>query len=46
MVFSSVMNRGGKMDNRLFTLENVLFLLTRLICLDVKEMSPNSNHDI
>jgi len=46
MVFISVMNRGGKMDKQIFTLKNVLLHLTRLIGLDMKEKSPNSNHDI
>jgi hypothetical protein len=40
------MNRGGKMDNQIFTLKNVLLHLTRLTGLDVKEKSLNSNHDI
>jgi hypothetical protein len=35
----------GKWITSFFTL-NLLLYLTRLICLDVKEMSPNSNHDI
>jgi pSer/pThr/pTyr-binding forkhead associated (FHA) protein len=39
------MNHGGKMDNQIFTLKNVLLHLTRMICLGVKEKSPNSNHD-
>ena len=34
------------MDNFIFTLKNVLPHLTRLIGLNVKEKSPNSNHDI
>jgi hypothetical protein len=46
MVFISVMNRGGKMDNQIFTLTNVLLHLTILTGLDVKEKSLNSNHDI
>ena len=34
------------MDNQIFTLKNVLLHLKRLIGLDVKEKSPNSNHDV
>ena len=34
------------MDNHIFTLKNVLLHFTRLNILDVKEISPNSNHDI
>ena len=37
----------GTMNAKLiFTLKNVLLHLTRLIGLNVKEKSPNSNHDI
>ena len=46
MVFISVVNRGGKIGSQMFTLKNVWLHLTILIGLDVKEKSPNSNHDI